>query len=96
MNLKQLAAITETTVLSAVAAFLAAVSQLSGPAFDLKHLQAAGVAALVALAYKMSAVLNAAVAAVPAKPIVSAPAASTPALPATTPQTPPAQPPAAG
>ena len=96
MNLKQLVAVAEATALSAVAAFLGSVSQLSGSTFDAKHLAAAGVGALIALAYKMSAVLNGVVAAVPAPAAAVAPVAPAPVPPAPTPETPLPQPPAAG
>lgn len=96
MNIKQIVVVVEATVLSAVAAFLGSVSQLSGSTFDGKHLAAAGVGALIALAYKMSAVLNQVVAAVQPPAAAAAPAAPVPTPPTPTPQTAAPQPPTAG
>jgi hypothetical protein len=61
VNWKQLVNVAEVTVLSAVAAFLGAVSEIPGGSFDAKHLAAAGVGVLTGLAWKLSGVVSAAI-----------------------------------
>jgi hypothetical protein len=57
INWKQLLNVTETTAVSALAAFLAALTQ-SGATLDAKHLEAAAIGALIGFGYKMSGILS--------------------------------------
>lgn len=82
----------EVTVVASVAGFLGSIGSTTGGSFDAKHLKAAGLAALIGLAYKLSGVLSAWLSGLPnpsptpvplppAPPVVPAPVPPAPVVP---------------
>lgn len=66
VNWPKLIEVTEVTVLTSLSSFVASISQMAGPAFDGRHLAAAGIGALTAFGYKMAGVLQTFTATAPA------------------------------